>query len=142
MFGVLELGRAASIHEVFLRRFLCVRCGAVVTVGPFDIAAGLLYGLLSVVVVLARWGSGVSLPVLRRQFGVGQRWGEAGASTWRSVHRWTARAAEGRIWASVSTPRAGTGRAQAQRLIWILGGAGPPGEALERRAGAALRALR
>lgn len=142
MFGVLELGGTAGIHEVFLRRFLCVRCGAVVTVGPFDIAAGLLYSLLSIVVVLARWGLGVPLPVLRRQFGGGQHWGDAGAASWRSVRRWTASAAEGCIWPSVSTPRAGTARAQAQRLVWIIGGAGPPGEALERRAVAALGALR
>jgi hypothetical protein len=127
---------------VTLRRFLCVRCGSVVMVGPFDIAARLLYGLLSIVLVLARWGAGVPLPVLRRQFGVGHRWGDAGAATWRNVHRWAASAGEGRIWRSVSTPRVGTSRAQAQRLIWILGGAGPPGEDLEWRAVAALSSLR
>ncbi len=142
MFGVLEMGAAAGIHEVILRRFLCVRCGAVITVGPFDIAARLLYGLLSIVVVLARWGAGVPLPVLRRQFGVGHRWGDAGAATWRTVRRWTASAGGGYIWPSVSTPRVGTRRAQAQRLIWILGGAGPPGEDLERRAIAAVSTLR
>lgn len=141
VFGVLVPGATAAIHEVLLRRFLCLHCGAVITVGPAEIGARLLYGLVTVALVLARWGSGVPLPVLRREFAVGQVWGPSGAATWRSVRRWTASAAAGRIWPSVSTMLVGTRRALALRITWLLGGAGPPGEALELRAVAALSSL-
>lgn len=141
MFGVLAPGGTAAIHEVLLRRFRCLHCRAVITVGPAEIAARLLYGLVTVALVLARWGSGVPLPELRREFGVGRVWGPSGAGTWRCVRRWTAAAAAGRIWPSVSTGLIGTRRALALRVTWLLGGAGPPGEALERRAVAALSLL-
>lgn len=141
MLGALVPGGTAAIHEVLLRRFLCLHCRAVVTVGPAEIGARLLYGLVTVALVLARWGSGVPLPELRREFGVGRVWGPSGVGTWRSVRRWAAAAATGRIWPSVSTGLIGTRRELARRVTWLLGGAGPPGEALEQRAVAASSSL-
>jgi hypothetical protein len=49
MLGAIVTEAAAAIHEILLRRYRCCGCGAVITVGPWDIGARLLYGLLSVV---------------------------------------------------------------------------------------------
>ena len=56
--GPAELGGAADLVGVLLRRYRCRSCGAVVVVGPRGMAPGRLYGAGAIALALALWGCG------------------------------------------------------------------------------------
>lgn len=132
--GQLDISERPGVHELVLRRYRCRGCGAVLTVGPWDLLPGMLYSLVTVVVALAQWGLGCKTASVRAQLGAFAVIGVAGRQSWRSLRRWAHRAAEGLVLSQVSVAVGVTRRERAARWVHILSGAGPPGPSPPLRA--------
>lgn len=130
--GALGVGEAPGVYELNLRRYRCRSCGSVLVVGPYDVLPKVLYGLVTVMAALARWGHGWALSVVRAQLGAWSLVGISAQGTWASVRRWAWLASKGRLLVDVSTGVSGSLRQRAYRIVMILSGAGPPAGAEER----------
>jgi hypothetical protein len=96
--GPAELGGAAGLIGVLLRRYLCQSCGAVVVVGPRGIAPGRLYGAGAIALALALWGCGVLAPAaVRRRVSPFAIVGATAAAGWASLRRWSRAVRAGRL---------------------------------------------
>ena len=51
--GLLGVGESPGVHEIEVRRYRCLGCRAILTVGPWDLLPGMLYSLATIVVALA-----------------------------------------------------------------------------------------
>ena len=134
MLGQLDVAGSAGVHEIVLRRYRCLGCGAVLTVGPWDLLPGMLYSLLTVVVALARWATGHTKASVRAQHGAFTVVGVTERQSWPSLRRWGHWATAGRLLGAVSVSVSGTLRERVRRWVHILAGAGPPDESLPLRA--------
>src|SRR5690606_28916633 len=81
-------GEPGGVGGGMLRRYQCQSCGAVLTVGPWDVLPGMLYSLVTVVVALAQWALGSTKASVRAQLGAFAVVGVAGKQNWRSLSRW------------------------------------------------------
>jgi len=140
--GALGAGDSGAVHEILLRRYRCLGCGAVLTVGPRDLLPGMLYSLVTVVVALAQWGQGATTSSVRAQLGAFSVIGNATLHDWCSLRRWARRAAGVKLLGEVCVQISGTLRERATRWVCILTGAGPPGDLLPLRALAGARHYR
>lgn len=89
MWGPLEAGGLAEACEVVLRRYVCVACAAVLTVGPRGLRRRHLYTAASIALALWLW-SQRRWPAKRVRARVSP-WrvhGACGAERWRSLLRW------------------------------------------------------
>lgn len=132
--GALGAGEAGAVHEITLRRYQCQSCGAVLTVGPWDLLPGMLYSLVTVVLALARWGRGQSMASVRAHLSAFAVVGVSAQGRWASLRRWTRCATEGQLLSELNASLSGTLRQRAHRVVQILAGAGPPDSGLAERA--------
>src|SRR5690606_21221113 len=97
VFGVLAVDESPGVHEIELRRYRCLGCGAVLVVGPWDLVPGMLYGLATIVLALAQWTLGSARASVRAQFGAFSVVGVSTRGDWPSLRRWARRAAQGQL---------------------------------------------
>ena len=89
LYGLLAAGQAPGTHEVWLRRYRCVRCGAITTVGPRGLLRGHLYGVGTILVALWLWAM-LGWPAAEVRDAL-RPWGHSGlgcAGRWASLGRW------------------------------------------------------
>jgi len=130
-----------ELGEIRLRRYLCLDCGACMTVLPAGLARAYRYSLAAIAMALALW-SLWRLPAarVREQVSPLRRVGPSEATRWRSLRRWVWRAAK--LFGLTTEPAAGvTTREVAERVAHLVLSRGPEGVAeLERLfAGAQVR---
>ncbi len=96
--GPVELGGAAGLVGVLLRRYRCRSCGAVAVVGPRGITPGRLYAAGAIALALALWGCG-GRPArqVRRQVSPFAIVGATAAAGWASLRRWSRAVRAGRL---------------------------------------------
>jgi len=81
------------VQDICARRYRCRACGAVVVVVPRGVARGLRYCLPAIAWALALWASErLREPDVRLRTSTAKRVGEASATRWASLRRWTRRA--------------------------------------------------
>lgn len=140
--GALAVGEPAATHTLRVRRYLCRLCGAVTTVGPWDLLPGWLYSLVAVVLVLVRWACGEPVAALRAQLAGTPQHGFGEPGQWASLRRWARLAVSGQLFTGLSCSLTGTLRTRAERVVQNLADAAPPeGSTLERAVQGARRSV-
>lgn len=87
--GPAALGAAPEVGEITVRRYLCSRCEAVLTVVPRGLQPRLRYRLGAIVGAVGLWWRGSSAAEVRKQSSPFPRVGEEARRGWRSLRRWT-----------------------------------------------------
>jgi hypothetical protein len=91
--GPPEPGAEPQLFALLLRRFLCVACGAVLTVAPKAVLPKRLFTAGAIALALALWAvEGESSPVVRAKISPLKAVGDAAARSWLTLRRWTRRA--------------------------------------------------
>jgi ferredoxin len=130
-----------ELWEIRVRRYLCLDCGACMTVLPAGLARAYRYSLAAIAMALALW-SLWRLPAARVRERVSpfRQVGPSEPTRWRSLRRWVWRAAKLFSLAAEPTVVAAT-REVAERVAHLVLARGPEGMAeLERLfAGAQVR---
>jgi hypothetical protein len=128
VWGPLSVGASPQVHLIRVRRYRCIRCEAVVTVGPAGVLHKRLYGASVIALALALFGLVLLSPWQTRQRV--SPWQVVGASSsgrWKTLKRWCQAAVEGRLWQSVRGRVAeGPVRQVAQRSASVLSGYAQP----------------
>jgi hypothetical protein len=94
LLGPADAGENAQVVVVRVRRYLCRRCGAAITVVPRGMAPRLRYGLRAIAWALGRWCQGASSAEVRREVSPFVHVGEDARRGWRSLRRWARRLAD------------------------------------------------
>lgn len=98
-----------EIAELILRRYRCLRCSTVCTVGPAGILHRHLYSGAAIAVSLYWWLLiGVAAHQVRRRMSPFQRFGYNAAQRWRSLQRWLRKLHAGLFWSALSPSAAET----------------------------------
>jgi hypothetical protein len=123
--GPLEPGQAALSLIVMVRRYLCLACGAVMTVVPRGVLAWRTYSLLAMAVAMALWAlRGWASARVRRAV---SPWREvADPRQWGTLGRWVDAIAEGKVlsgWVRPCPP-GWDRRRVAERIVMTLVAAG------------------
>jgi len=111
-----------------VRRYLCRACGQSCTVVPKGLAPGYLYAGFAIALALALWAIQGECPAnVRRAVSPWQQVGVSQTGRWRSLARWVAAVASGRLFPGVAT---GTGavRTQAARVAHSALSRAPPSD--------------
>jgi len=91
-YELLRVDAPAVAQEVLLRRYRCLRCGGITTVGPRGLVRRHLYGLGTIMVALWMWAMlGLPAPEVRDRVRPWRRSGDACAGRWASLRRWARR---------------------------------------------------
>ena len=134
--GPAELGAAAAVIGLLLRRYRCQPCGAVVVVGPRGLQRRRLYSAGAVALALALYGL-AALPAVEVRHRVSplRIVGATAASGWASLRRWCRAVRAGRLFPAVrALPAEATLREVAARAATTLAAFGPGGVPLESAA--------
>jgi hypothetical protein len=132
--GPLEPGGEPQVLALLLRRYLCVACGAVITVAPGAVLPKRLFTAAAIAMALALWSvAGESSPKVRAQISPLKTMGDASARSWLTLRRWT-RDARGlfrlvRPWPDGWPPRRG-----AERVATTLAALAPGSGTIAERA--------
>lgn len=126
--GPLRPGTTPTLTVILVRRYRCVACSSVCRVVPQGVLARQLYSAMAIVMALALWATaGASQAGARAAVSPLSIVGRGSRHRWRSLHRWTAAAASGRLfgqqWSTATTPRA-----TAEAIVMTLAAHGPPGD--------------
>lgn len=117
--GPPQPGRRSTIVVVNVRRYECLRCGAVMTVVPSAVLARMLYTATAIGLSLALYGiDGLTAREVRKTVCA---WPVIGASStgWRSLRRWMATASV--LWSCVrAAPDSWGPRQRAERAATTL----------------------
>ena len=90
----------SEIAAIFLRRFLCVGCGAVTTVGPAGMLHRKWYHGTAIAFALALWTLDLlSIGAVRERVSPWRHQGWSVKGRWASLKRWAAEMIDGRLWA-------------------------------------------
>ena len=96
--GPPELGAAAALLGVLLRRYQCQPCGAVLMVVPRGLVPRRLYSAGAIALALALWGVAELAPAeVRRRVSPFQVVGATAAAGWASLRRWSRAVRAGRL---------------------------------------------
>lgn len=88
--GPLEPGGEPQLLALQLRRYLCVACGAVLTVAPAAVLPRRLFTAGAIALALALWSvAGVPSPAVRDRISPHKAIGHASARTWLTLRHWT-----------------------------------------------------
>lgn len=126
--GPEELGGDATVGEVDVRRYRCLRCKVVIVVAPRGVLPRLRYGAVAIALALATWSSGVSSAAVRDEVGAFAVVGHEARRTWASVRRW------GRSppWPKAPGSTGDPPRERATRVTqWLAGHAGGTGSLIQ-----------
>jgi hypothetical protein len=89
----------AEIVEILLRRFLCVACGAVTTVGPSGMAHRKLYSGAAIAFALALWTLDLlTIGAVRQRVSPWKFQGWSVKGRWSSLKRWASELVCGGLW--------------------------------------------
>jgi hypothetical protein len=92
-------GDAPEITEILLRRFLCVPCGAVISVGPRGMLERKLYRGSAIAFALALWTLELlTIGAVRQRVSPWARQGWSVKGRWASLKRWASEAMRGGLW--------------------------------------------
>jgi hypothetical protein len=92
-----------------VRRYQCVRCGAVIVVVPREVRAGRLYSGAAISFALALWGLVQASAVeVRRRIGPAAHLGHAAATGWATLRRWARAVLRGQLFPAVPLPDPGS----------------------------------
>lgn len=132
--GPLEPNGKPQLLALLLRRYLCVACGAVLTVAPGAVLPRRLFTAGAIALALALWSvGGVPSPAVRERVSPLRAVGPASARSWLTLRRWTghARALFGSVrpWPDGWPPRK-----VAERVATTLASLGPAAGPLPARA--------
>jgi hypothetical protein len=132
--GPLELDAEPQLLEVVLRRYLCVACGAVLTVAPAAVLAGRLFTAGAIALALAFWAvAREPSPAVRGRVSPHRVVGPTSARTWLTLRRWCRDARE--LFGSVRPwPDSWPPRKVAERVATTLASLGPAAGPLPARA--------
>jgi len=127
--GPLDPGAEPRLLDLILRRYLCVACGAVLTVAPKAVLPRRLFTASAIALALALWAvEGASSPAVREKISPLKAVGHAAARTWLTLRRWTADAREifpdVRPWPDSWPPRKAAERVATTLASFALVGAG------------------
>lgn len=132
--GPLEPGGEPMLIGLLLRRYLCVACGAVLTVAPMAVLPRRLFTAGAIALALALWGlEKVPSPAVRERISPGKAVGPASARTWLTLRRWT-RSARPLFRAVRPWPDAWPPRKVAERVATTLASLGSAAGPLPARA--------
>lgn len=120
--GPLEITAASTTSVIACRRYLCVGCGAVLTVVPRGIEPRRHYGRAAICLALALWALG-GQPTTEVRARVGA-WPSREATSWRALRRWAAAIASG-TWSWCTSAAGLSPRAAAARAAQIAAGRAP-----------------
>ena len=132
--GPLEPGAEPRLLDLLLRRYLCIACGAVLTVAPKAVLPKRLFTAGAIALALALWAvEGEPSPVVRERISPLKSVGHTAARTWLTLRRWTRDAR--RIFQGVRPwPDGWPPRKVAERVATTLASLGPAGAAIPARA--------
>jgi len=120
--GPLEITAASTTSVIACRRYLCVGCGAVITVVPGGIEPRRHYGRAAICLALALWAlGGQPTTVVRERVGA---WPSQEATSWRTLRRWATAIASG-AWSWCAAAVGLAPRAAAARAAQIAAGLAP-----------------
>ena len=125
--GVLEAGGPPVIVLLLLRRYLCLECGAVVTVVPRGVLRRRLYSAGAIALALALFGlDELSEAAVRERSSPWRIVGATAAKGWSTLRRWVRAILCGRLWPTLAALRADWSvRAVARRVASALAARGP-----------------
>jgi len=120
--GPLDVAAVSTTAVIACRRYLCVGCGAVVTVVPRGIEPRRHYGRAAICLALALWAlGGQPTTVVRARVGA---WPSREATSWRAVRRWAEAVASG-AWSWCAVAAGLAPRSAAARAAQIAAGHAP-----------------
>jgi hypothetical protein len=125
--GVLEPGGPPVIVVLRLRRYLCLECGAVVTVVPRGVLRGHLYSAGAIALALALFGiDELSEAAVRARSSPWRIVGATAATGWCALRRWVRAIRSGRLWPGLAALRGDWSvRDVARRVASALAARGP-----------------
>jgi hypothetical protein len=122
--GPLTPGAAPTVEVVAVRRYLCRRCAAVMTVVPREVQARRHYSRPAITWALARLGLlGETAAAVRRAT---SPWPIMATDGWRTLRRWIASARRGRLFTAAQSATVASSRAVAAYVAQIALGHAPP----------------
>ena len=125
--GPVANGEKPSIKTLKLRRYRCLACKAVMTVGPAVLLRRFLYTATAIAWALSLWAVDlVAVAKLRPLVSPHASWSADRPRSWSSLTRWIERAQAGALWSGVSAITETGRRPAARRVVEILRGLGPP----------------
>jgi hypothetical protein len=118
---------APAVLLVKLRRYVCVACGAVITVAPRLVARGRLYSAAAIGMALALWGSAkLCAREVRRRVSPHRYLGANAAQGWAALSRWAGAVAAGTLLTGIrASPEEWPWRKVAERVAQTLASLGP-----------------
>jgi hypothetical protein len=121
--GPLDAGGPSRTSVIACRRYLCVGCGAVITVVPRGVEPRRHYGRAAICLALGLWAlAGQATTVVRSRVGA---WPSREATSWRALRQWASAIASG-AWAWCAAATGLAPRAAAARAVQISAGRAPP----------------
>ena len=125
--GPAQAGDEPAVFTLRLRRYRCLVCRAVMTVGPGVLLRAFLYTATAIAWALSLWAVDEEPVVaVRRQVSPWPSWSPDRPRSWRSLTRWVERARAGLLWEGVHAGAETQRRPPARRVVEILRGVGPP----------------
>jgi hypothetical protein len=113
-----------TVEIVLVRRYLCPRCAAVMTVVPRDVEPRRHYARSAIALALARLGLlGETEAAVRQSI---SPWQIAVTGGWRTLRRWIAAVREGVLFGAARPAAAAANRAVAARVGQLALGHAPP----------------
>lgn len=125
--GPMLMAGVPSVETLKLRRYRCLACTAVFTVGPAVLLRGFLYTATAIAWALSLWAVDlVAVTKLRPLVSPHSSWSADRPRSWSSLTRWIERARAGLLWPVVEAISEPERRPAARRAVEILRGLGPP----------------
>ncbi len=121
VWGPTEVNATPSIQSVFVRRYKCTCCGAVITVAPAELLTKRLYSAAAIIWAMALFAFLQCSPrAVRDKVSPFKHRGAASAARWLTLQRWCEAANEGRLLACVKPTRECNARRVAQRVASLV----------------------
>ena len=121
-------GAPSEVVAILVRRYRCIRCGAILVVVPRGIARCKHYAATAIAFALGLFGvDRLSQRQVREAVGAWPVVSEQTRSTWVSLRRWIAQIQEGALWPSLPRAAASSSTRQiAERAAMALSALPPP----------------
>ena len=126
--GPLEPGQSAQLLGLSLRRYLCNRCGATITVGPSGLLCRRLFVAAAIGLALCLWGhDGLDAHKVRAKVNPLKYVSSYAARGWGQLRRWVRAQLGGRLFGGITLGEVRTPlRAVAHRIAVALSTLSPP----------------
>lgn len=122
LLGPGDVGAVPALRVIQVRRYRCVLCRAVTTVGPAELLTRRLYSAAAIAYALALFAiSRLSPRAVRERVSPFRIVGATSASRWRTLLRWCSAASAGRLFRVVGPlPETWPARRVAERAVMML----------------------